>query len=682
MIRTMSLSPNELLDALDPDQRAVATQVAGPLAVLAGAGTGKTRAITYRIAYGAAVGAFDPSNVLAVTFTKRAAYEMRHRLAALGVPRAQARTFHSAALRQLRHFWPTVVGGPMPDVVPHKASLVSSACARLGITVDRTTVRDLAAEVEWAKVSMVGPDRYEAHLRRTGRQAPADLTGAEAARLLDAYEDAKSERGVVDFEDVLVYMCGILQERPDIARLVRGQYRNFVVDEFQDVNLLQSRLLDLWLGGRHDVCVVGDVAQTIYSFTGASPEYLTGFARKHPGARVLELTRDYRSTPAIVEAANRVLAGAAQREGTVRLVSQREGGVPVAYRTYDDDVAEAEGIAQRITELMAGGTPAHSIAVLLRTNGQSQVFEEALGARGIPVAMTNSTPFFRREDVRRALSALRAAATAQQGGDGAGAGGVGAAVRDALGGVGWSEEAPVGGSARERWADMAAIVAWADDTNASDLAGFLSELDERAQYQVEPDKTGVEVATIHTAKGLEWDAVFVAGVAEGLLPISYASTPAAREEERRLLYVALTRARDVLEVSWARMRATGGRGKRHRSRLLDGVWPAGRSVGKPKRQAAKESARERRERFEAEAGEEALDLFARLKAWRLEVAQAASVPAFAVLTDQTLRDIAVTRPKTVAQLRVIKGIGDVKVERFAAPVLALVRGEEVTPPEP
>ena len=322
------MTPEELLDALDPDQRAVATQVAGPLAVLAGAGTGKTRAITYRIAYGAAVGAFDPSNVLAVTFTKRAAYEMRHRLAALGVPRAQARTFHSAALRQLRHFWPTVVGGPMPDVVPHKASLVSSACARLGITVDRTTVRDLAAEVEWAKVSMVGPDRYEAHLRRTGRQAPADLTGAEAARLLDAYEDAKSERGVVDFEDVLVYMCGILQERPDIARLVRGQYRNFVVDEFQDVNLLQSRLLDLWLGGRHDVCVVGDVAQTIYSFTGASPEYLTGFARKHPGARVLELTRDYRSTPAIVEAANRVLARAAQREGTVRLVSQRQGGGP------------------------------------------------------------------------------------------------------------------------------------------------------------------------------------------------------------------------------------------------------------------------------------------------------------------------------------------------------------------
>ena len=674
--------PEELLDALDPDQRAVATQVAGPLAVLAGAGTGKTRAITYRIAYGAAVGAVDPSNVLAVTFTQRAAFEMRHRLAQLGVPKAQARTFHSAALRQLRHFWPTVVGGPLPDVIPHKASLVAASAARLGIAIDRTNVRDIAAEVEWAKVTMVDAAHYAARVGRLGREVPAGLDASDMARLLDVYEDAKAERGVIDFEDILIYLCGMLQERADVAAVVRKQYRSFVVDEFQDVNLLQARLLDLWLGGRHDVCVVGDVAQTIYSFTGASPEYLTGFARKHPGARVLELTRDYRSTPAIVEAANRVLAGAAQREGTVRLVSQREGGVPVAYRTYDDDVAEAEGIAQRITELMAGGTPAHSIAVLLRTNGQSQVFEEALGARGIPVAMTNSTPFFRREDVRRALSALRTAATAQQGGDGAGAGGVGAAVRDALGGVGWSEEAPVGGSARERWADMAAIVAWADDTNASDLAGFLSELDERAQYQVEPDKTGVEVATIHTAKGLEWDAVFVAGVAEGLLPISYASTPAAREEERRLLYVALTRARDVLEVSWARMRATGGRGKRHRSRLLDGVWPAGRSVGKPKRQAAKESARERRERFEAEAGEEALDLFARLKAWRLGVAQAASVPAFAVLTDQTLRDIAVTRPKTVAQLRVIKGIGDVKVERFAAPVLALVRGEEVAPPEP
>lgn len=276
------MSPEELLDALDPDQRSVATQVAGPLAVLAGAGTGKTRAITYRIAYGAAVGAFDPSNVLAVTFTQRAAFEMRHRLAQLGVPKAQARTFHSAALRQLRHFWPTVVGGPLPDIVPHKASLVAASAARLGITIDRTNVRDIAAEVEWAKVSMIDSAHYASRVARLHRDVPAGLDAADMARLLDVYEDAKNERGVIDFEDILIYLCGMLQERADVASIVRKQYRSFVVDEFQDVNLLQARLLDLWLGGRHDVCVVGDVAQTIYSFTGASPEYLTGFGRKHP----------------------------------------------------------------------------------------------------------------------------------------------------------------------------------------------------------------------------------------------------------------------------------------------------------------------------------------------------------------------------------------------------------------
>ena len=619
------MNPEELLDALDPDQRAVATQVAGPLAVLAGAGTGKTRAITYRIAYGAAVGAFDPSNVLAVTFTQRAAFEMRHRLAQLGVPKAQARTFHSAALRQLRHFWPTVVGGPLPDVIPHKASLVAASAARLGITIDRTNVRDIAAEVEWAKVSMIDAAHYASRVARLRRDVPAGLDAGDMARLLDVYEDAKNERGVIDFEDILIYLCGMLQERADVASIVRKQYRSFVVDEFQDVNLLQARLLDLWLGGRHDVCVVGDVAQTIYSFTGASPDYLTGFGRKHPGARIVELTRDYRSTPQIVTLANDVLARSSQREGTVRLSSQRDGGAQVTYRTYDDDRAEAEGVAASIADLIAGGMAPHSIAVLMRTNGQSQAFEEALGARGIPVAVAGGKPFFARDDVRTAISRLRG---------------------------------------------------WADDSKAETLAAFVAELDERVAYQVEPDKAGVELATIHAAKGLEWDAVFLVGVAEGLLPISYAKTAAAREEERRLLYVAVTRARDLLTLSWARSRGADGRGKRKRSRLLDGIWPEEVGVGAPKKKA-RASTRALNQAFEEEASPQAIELFGRLKAWRLEVSRQAGVPPFAVFTDQTLRDIAQAMPKNTTQLRVIRGIGDVKVQRFAAPVLALVRGEEV-----
>ena len=666
-----AMNPEELLNALDPDQRAVATQVAGPLAVLAGAGTGKTRAITYRIAYGAAVGAFDPSNVLAVTFTQRAAFEMRHRLAQLGVPKAQARTFHSAALRQLRHFWPTVVGGPLPDVIPHKASLVAASAARLGITIDRTNVRDIAAEVEWAKVSMVDAAHYASRVARLRRDVPAGLDAGDMARLLDVYEDAKNERGVIDFEDILIYLCGMLQERADVASIVRKQYRSFVVDEFQDVNLLQARLLDLWLGGRHDVCVVGDVAQTIYSFTGASPDYLTGFGRKHPGARIVELTRDYRSTPQIVSVANDVLARSSQREGTVRLSSQREGGAQVTYRTYDDDRAEAEGVAASIADLIDAGMAPHSIAVLMRTNGQSQAFEEALGARGIPVAVAGGKPFFARDDVRTAISRLRAAAAAATD-----EGSVGEIVRDVLSGVGWAPEAPSGQAGSERWSNMNAIVGWADDSQAQTLPAFVAELDERVAYQVEPDKAGVELATIHAAKGLEWDAVFLVGVAEGLLPISYAKTAAAREEERRLLYVAITRARDLLTVSWARSRGADGRGKRKRSRLLDGIWPEEARVGAPKKRA-RASTRALNQAFEEEASPQAIELFGRLKAWRLEVSRQAGVPPFAVFTDQTLRDIAQAMPKNTTQLRVIRGIGDVKVQRFAAPVLTLVRGEEV-----
>ncbi|WP_022868778.1 ATP-dependent helicase [Schaalia vaccimaxillae] len=670
------LPASTFLDALDEDQRAVATQVSGPLAVLAGAGTGKTRAITYRIAYGARVGAFDPANVLAVTFTRRAAYEMRHRLAQLGVPGVQTRTFHAAALRQLQYFWPTVIGGPVPQIVSSKASLVAASTARLGIRADKTTVRDLAAEIEWAKVSMVDAEHYERKIRREGREAPGGLSSSDMAKLLDVYEDAKTERGCIDFEDVLINMCGMLQERPEVASKVRAQYRNFVVDEFQDVSLLQHRLLDLWLGGRHDVCVVGDVAQTIYSFTGATPKFLIDFPKEHPGARVLELVRDYRSTPQIVSIANSLMVGAKKTTGAVRLVAQKPSGPAVAFRTYSDDRTEAEGVADRITQLIASGTPAHQIAVLFRMNSQSQVFEEVLASRGIPVAMSNSTPFFMREDVRQALSALRAAALADgQGGSPE----VIQVVRDVMESIGWTVDMPAGGAGQERWANLNVIVQWAEDSTAKDLSGFIAQLEERAQYQVEPDQAGVELATIHTAKGLEWEAAFLVGVAEGLLPISYAKTPQAREEERRLLYVAITRARHVLEVSWARARTEGARGGRYRSRLLDGIWPQeAPQVRVPAHaHSSRASAKQKNRAFEESESVETVELFGRLKTWRLATSKAGSIPPYSVFTDQTLRDVAIARPKTLRQLRIISGIGDVKLERYGAQVLAIVRGEDV-----
>ena len=673
MIETMSeRDPESLLDALDPDQRAVAQQVTGPLVVLAGAGTGKTRAITYRIAYGTAVGAYPPDSVLAVTFTRRAAYEMRHRLALLGVPRVQARTFHSAALRQLQHFWPTVVGGPVPQVLSHKASIVSSAAARLGIAADKTIVRDLAAEIEWAKVSMVDAEHYLERVK-DGHEVPAGLSADDMARLLDVYESAKADRGVIDFEDVLVLMCAMLQERSDVAAKIRSQYRHFVVDEFQDVSLVQRRLLDLWLGERNDVCVVGDVAQTIYSFAGADPSHLTDFPRSRRGARVLELTRDYRSTPQIVSVANRLMAGAGPDSGAVRLTSQRPSGAGVEFTSYVSDAAEAEGVAAKVAALIARGVPAHSIAVLFRTNSQSQAFEEAFAARSIPVALTDAKPFFQRDDVRNAMRVLLTAA--KLGGPQA-PGDLVAQVKAQLEAVGWTEEAPAGGAARDRWGDLRAIVSWAEDSHAADLPAFVAELEERAQYQVEPDKQGVELLTLHAAKGLEWDAVFLVGAAEGLLPISYAKTPAAREEERRLLYVGITRAKDRLEISWAKSRGAGGRASRQRSRLLEGMWPEASSSRRAPAHAAP-SGKQAAKDFAEHASAADLALYEELRSWRTALAKAAGRPPYAVFADQTLREIATTRPADEAALLRIRGIGEVKATMFGEAVLAIVRGEKV-----
>lgn len=733
--------PEALLDQLDPDQRRVAQQVTGPLAVLAGAGTGKTRAITYRIAHAAATGAVDPSTVLAVTFTSRAAAEMRERLRSLGVPHAQARTFHAAALRQLSFFWPGVVGGHLPSLVEHKASLVASAANRTGIRADRTTVRDLASEVEWAKVSMIDAAHYAERVRAERRDPPAGLDSAAFARLMSAYEDAKQDRGVIDFEDVLLLMCGVLEQREDVARKVRAQYRNFVVDEYQDVSTLQQHLLDLWVGERRDICVVGDVAQTIYSFAGASPRHLVEFARKHPGANVVELNRDYRSTPQVVAVANQVMgrarvtrsgrggpgggpgAGAAAGsgngaalEGAVHLVSQRPMGPGVAFRTYPDDTAEAAGVAARVKELVDEGVPIHSIAVLYRTNSQSETLEAAFSEAGIAFLVRGGARFFDRDEIRRAMLLLRRQAiafthgtpsgssaggeggesspgdTADPGTDPSGEGGpaedteLRVQVEEVVTVVGWTPQPPTGtGAVRERWDNLNALVELARERSALTLPEFVGELEERSIAQAAPAVAGVTFSTLHAAKGLEWDAVFIIGVSEGLLPISMAQTPEAREEERRLLYVGVTRARDHLELSWSRARGAGrGRGSRTRSRFLDGIWPEEVASARPSRSGSgstgsspRHRARAQAQEFEEENPPEVLELFARIKEWRGRVARAISKPAFTVLADQTLRDIAIARPKTLRQLGVIRGIGAVKLDRYGASVLAIVRGDDV-----
>ena len=672
-----------LLEALDPDQRQVAEHLEGPLCVLAGAGTGKTRAITYRIAYGVAVGAYQPTQVLAVTFTARAAGEMRSRLADLGVPGVQARTFHSAALRQLTYFWPTAIGGRRPEIQSHKAPLVGAAARRLGVSTDRALIRDLAAEVEWAKVTMTLPEDYAQAAIAAGRTGVAGMEPAAVAQVLVAYEEAKSERGVIDFEDVLLLTVGILLDREDVAAQVRGQYKHFVVDEYQDVSPLQQRLLDLWLGRRRQLCVVGDVSQTIYSFTGATPDFLTGFASRYEGARTVRLSRDYRSTPQVVSLANQVLArsrrGGVLRlpAGAVELVAQRPAGPAVRYQAYDDDVAEAQGVVAQVQRLRSSGVPLSEIAVLYRTNSQSEAIEQALSRAGIGYLVRGGERFFEREEVKRAMVVLRAAARTERAtltGD------LGADVRTVLAREGWHAEPPAAqGAVRERWESLAAIVELADqmaERRGSDLDALVTELTERASAQNAPTVAGVTLASLHASKGLEWDAVLLVGACEGLLPISLAEGADAIEEERRLLYVGVTRARQHLVISYARARTPGGRASRQPSRFLDGIWPAPASRSRGRGTAGAGSrgrARQAAVDFEAENDPATVALFEELRAWRAGVAKERSRPAFTVFSDSTLRLIAIMRPTTLPHLAAVKGVGAVKLQEYGPAVLKVLR---------
>ena len=664
-----------LLDALDEDQRAVAEQLTGPVCVLAGAGTGKTRAVTYRIAHGVAAGVYNPTTVLAVTFTARAAGEMRSRLRDLGVAGVQARTFHAAALRQLSYFWPSTIGGSVPRIMEHKAPLIGEAAGRLGLSVDRLAIRDLAAEVEWAKVSLVTPDDYARASARTGREGVAGFDATTIARLLSVYEDAKTDRHVIDFEDVLLLMVGILAERGDVADTVRRQYRHFVVDEFQDVSPLQHRLLSLWLGDRKELCVVGDAAQTIYSFTGATSRYLTTFSRTYPEAPVIRLVRDYRSTPQVVSLANAVLAraGRFRPDATVELQAQRPTGPAPTFTAYDDDQAEARGVAEQARRLVDRGVPASEIAVLYRTNAQSEAFEQALSEAGLGYLVRGGERFFSRKEVKDAIVLLRGAARSQ------GETPLPDAVRDVLATAGWAPEPPAArGAVRERWESLNALVQLADDLHTSRgarLEDLVAELMERASAQHAPTVDGVTLASLHAAKGLEWDAVFLVGASDGLLPISMAETEDAVAEERRLLYVGITRAREHLSLSYARARNVGGRGTRRHTRFLDGIWPAEERARTPK---SRRSRAGRADALSTALTENDADpeVFERLRAWRASTAQAIDKPAFTVLHDSTLVAIAAAQPSQLRQLALLRGIGPTKLEAYGAQILAVVRGED------
>ena len=560
-----------LLAGLDPEQRQVALAGRGPVCVLAGAGTGKTRAITYRIAYAALSGTVDPAHVLALTFTVRAAGELRGRLRQLGVGQVRASTFHAAALRQLNYFWPRVVGGRPPQLIDSKAGLVREAAKRAQVRLDGTpgALADTAAEIEWAKVIQVRPDGYPAAAAAAGRSAVA---GADnLAAVFAAYEELRRERHLIDFESVLELTAAILIDSRAAAGQVHDIFRHFVVDEYQDVNPLQKLLLEAWLGDRDDLCVVGDPNQVIYSFTGATSTYLTGFTAEFPAATMVRLVRDYRSTPQVVAVANQLVRSASP------LAAQRPPGPRPVLIEYPDDAAEAAGLAHRVRTLMTAGVPAREIAILVRVNADTERFELALAEAGLPYVIRGAERFYDRPVVRQALVLLRGAARGETAGDSSDS--LPDSVRHVLTGIGLTPRPPSAlrgaASVRENWESLAAIAQLADDMHAAGpeatLADFSAELTMRADLGQAPAVDGVTLASMHAAKGLEWDAVLLPGLVEGLMPIVHARTAEALEEERRLLYVAVTRAREHLCLSWSSARAPGARGGRQRSRFLDGV---------------------------------------------------------------------------------------------------------------
>jgi DNA helicase II / ATP-dependent DNA helicase PcrA len=665
--------PEAVLASLDPEQRQVALAARGPVCVLAGAGTGKTRAVAHRIAYLAASAQADPSRVLAVTFTTRAAGELRGRLRELGrlapgagLDRVQARTFHSAALRQLAHFWPSTVGGPPPQVLESKIPLVAEAARRLRVSAGLPELRDAAAEIEWAKVTQVRPDEYPAACAKSARTPPLDA--AIVARLYESYEVLRTERHLVDFESVLELTVGIIAEYPAAARSVRDRYTWFVVDEYQDGNPLQKLLLDMWLGGRDEICVVGDPRQTIYSFTGATPSYLTGFPAEFPSAPVIRLVRNYRSTPQIVTLANKLVAGTADDQA--RLVAQRPAGPVPQLTEYADEQAEAAGVAKQVRALIKAGTATGDIAVLVRTNAQTEGFEQALAAAGVPFQLRGAERFFDRAEVKQAVGLLRAAArSASVPEDPA------AEVRPILASIGLTPQPPGGrGSARERWESLEALAQLAASFFAANPAAGLAELGAelavRSAIGHAPSMAGVTLASLHAAKGLEWRAVFLPGLTDGTVPIIYAQTDEAIEEERRLLYVGITRARERLNLSWALARSAGGRRTRKPSRFLTALR-SGRGVTEPPGRPT--TSTKRRGQDSGSPGPKAVDdpLFHRLRDWRLTVSREEAVPAYVVFSDATLQAIAESRPVTRAQLASIPGIGAVRLDRYGAAVLEL-----------
>lgn len=554
----MQYEAEDILNALDEQQREAAQSLLGPTVILAGAGTGKTRTITHRIAYGILRGDFSENRVMALTYTNRAAGELRARLRGLGVHSVNAKTFHAAAVSQLEYFWRDFFGIEAPRVLDSKSRTIGQAAEALKIRLDANTIRDLAAEIEWRKYSMLSLEQYLDQI--STRPVIQGLAPIRSYEIQVAYEDAKVKAKQIDWEDVLLLCTGMLKSEPRALAHVHQQYRFFTVDEYQDISKLQQELLDTWLGDRSDLCVVGDPNQTIYSFSGANASFLENFDSRYPGANVIELTRNYRSTPEIIAVANRVRGN----QKFEPLESIRPRGLEPQVLEFQDREQECDFVANKIKDLLSSGMKASQIAVLYRINAQSEHIENALSKAGVEYQVRGGQRFFSRPEIMSAVRMVRAEA----------ANPTGKALYETVSAIarslGWQSIAPnVSGRALEEWEALNSLVQIADELGKdATIQTFANELEERQRSQHEPTRESITLSTIHAAKGLEYKAVFIVGAVEGYMPISYAKAELQISEEQRLFYVGVTRAKDQLFITWANKDGADDR-KRTRSRYLD-----------------------------------------------------------------------------------------------------------------
>ena len=681
----------DILAGLTDEQRVAAEALDGPVLIKAGPGSGKTRTITHRIAHGVVSGRYEPHRTLAVSFTTRAAAQLHARLSSLGAAEVAVRTFHSAALRQLRHFWADAVGGPLPRIEGNRSALLTAAAEALDHPHDRDTLTLLQTELDWLKARGLTADDY------AGAAADRALAGHDPAALaavLGQYEQVKTQQGVMDFDDVLLVTIGLLGSRSDIRESVRRAFRWITVDEYQDVSPLQQRLLDLWVGDRDQVCVVGDPAQTIYQFAGADPAILAGFTRRYPGATVVELPTTFRCAPVIAEVANRLgqhIPGALR----LRAVPGPTAG-SAGVLQFPNDTAEAAGVADEIAGLVRGGHAVSQIAVLYRIHQQGRVVQDELRRREIPFSTRGADRFFERPEVVEAVMRYRGELRQHPQRSAA------QTFGDVLVAMGHSDSPPEGPIARERWESIAALAALLDDATSG--AEGLAELERRSVDNEAPPPAGVSLLTLHAAKGLEWDTVFVIGASDNYLPFVRATTPEAIAEEQRLMYVGVTRPRRRLVATWAAAQSRSGAARPSPflaafagrpavmvegpdDRVQRPVDPAADLAGSglpPARcrmcgralVTGQERVLGRCDTCPSTADDHLLDELTR---WRDDIAEHAGVPGHVVLTDATLHAIAELTPATTTELLAIPGMRPDRVDEHGSALLRMVTPYRLVP---